>query len=50
MVGDDAERDVHFLRLFIMCARELGDLVRDIHDRIHVKQRRYILTHAGKTL
>ena len=50
MVGDDAERDVHFLGLFVMCARELGDLVRDVHDRIDVKQRRDILTHAGKTL
>ena len=33
-----------------MCARELGDLVRDVHDRIDVKQRRDILTHAGKAL
>ena len=50
MVGDDAERNVRFLGLFIMRARELGDLVRDVHDRIDVKQRRDILTHAGKTL
>ena len=50
MVGDDAERDVHFLGLFVMCARELGDLVRDVHDRIDVKQRRDVLAHAGKAL
>ena len=50
MVGDDAERNVRFLRLFIVCARELGDLVRDVHDRIDVKQRRDVLAHAGKTL
>ena len=50
MVGDDAERHVGLVGLFIVCAGDLGDLVRDVHDGVDIEQGRDVLAHAGKAL
>ena len=48
MVGDDAERHVGLVGLLIVCAGDLGDFIRDVHDSVDVEQGRDVLTHAGK--
>ena len=55
MVSDDAQGYVALFALAVMSAGDLGDLVRDVHYGIDIKQRVYALaddcealkTHAG---
>ena len=48
MVGDDAQGHVSLVGLLIVCAGDLGDFIRDVHDSVDVEQGRDVLTHAGK--
>ena len=50
VVGDHAQRDVHFMGFAVVGAGELADLVGNVHDRVHVKERVHVLAHDGQTL
>ena len=50
MVSDHAKRHVHLFALAIVGARQLADLVRDVHDRVYFKERIDALTDDGQTL
>ena len=50
MVGDNAQRHVHLVRLAVVCARQLADLVGNVHDGVHVEEGVNALTHDRKTL
>ena len=50
MVRDDPERHVHLDTLAVGSAGDLGDLVGDVHDGIHIEEAVYILAHNGQSL
>ena len=50
MVGDDPQRYVHLHALAVSCAGQLGDLVGDVHDGIHIEQGVHVLTDHRQTL
>ena len=50
VVGDDAQRDVLFVGLAVVGAGNLGHLVGDVHDRVHVKKGVHVLAHHRQTL
>ena len=50
MVGDDPQGYVPLLALAIESAGKLGDLVGDVHHRVHVEQGVHVLAHHGQTL
>ena len=50
MVGDDTEGNIHLVGLAVGCAGQLGDLVGDVHDGIHVEQGVDILADNSQTL
>ena len=50
VVGDDAQAHVPLLRLAVVGAGQLADLVGDVHNGIHIEQAVHVLAHAGQTL
>ena len=50
MVGDDAQGHVFLAALAVARAGNLGDLVRDVHHRVDIKEGVNVLAHNGKTL
>ena len=38
MVGDDTQGDILLVALAVVDAGQLGDLVRDVHHRVHIKE------------
>ena len=50
VVGDDPQGHVHTVALAVGGPGELGDLVGDVHHRVHVKQGGHLLAHAGQAL
>ena len=50
VVGDDPQRNVHLHALAVACAGELGNLIGDVHDGVHIEQAVHILAHNGQTL
>ena len=50
MVGDHPQRHVLGGGLAVVGVGDLGHLVGDVHDGVHVKQGGHVLTHAGQPL
>ena len=50
VIGDDPQGHVGLIALTVAGAGQLGHLVGDVHDGIHVKQGVHILTHHRQTL
>ena len=50
MVGDHAERHILGIGFAVVGMGDLADLVGDVHDGVHVKQRGNILANTGQTL
>ena len=50
VIGDDPQGHVHLHALAIGCTGELGDLIGDVHDGVHIEQAVYILADHRQTL
>ena len=50
MVGDDAQGHVFLAALAVARTGDLGDLVRDVHHGVDIKERIDVLAHDGQTL
>ena len=50
MVGNHAQRHIHFFALAIVSSRQLAYFVGDIHDRVDFKKRIHALADDGQTL
>ena len=50
VVGDDPQAHVRLVAFAVVGARDLTDLVGDVHDGIHVEEGVDVLANAGQTL
>ena len=50
VVGDNTQGHISLVALAVVGAGDLGHLVGDVHDGVHIEQRVHVLDHAGQTL
>ena len=50
VIGDDAQGNVLVIGFAVMGAGDLGNLMGDVHHRVHVEEGVHVLAHHGQTL